>query len=64
MRVYLSGGPNRTQQWGSLHTKKEMQAKIREINPRVEFVKSGQSDFIVVPDDDNFFFHGCTDMGK
>lgn len=51
MRVYLSGGPDRSRSWGGLaNTKAEAKKLIRQTAPGVNFVTSGKSDYIVMPD--------------
>jgi hypothetical protein len=50
MRVYLSGGPDRTKNWGLANTKAEAKKLIRQTATGIQFVTSGQSDYIVIPD--------------
>lgn len=49
MRVYISGGPNRRR--FSVGTQHDIEAQLHKLNPKIEIVKSGQSDFIVIDDD-------------
>lgn len=49
MRVYISGGPNRRR--FSVGTQHDIEARLHKLNPEIEIVKSGKSDFIVIDDD-------------
>jgi len=52
MRVYLSGGTSRSRHWGALANRKADVKKLLHIlNPEIEFVHGGKSDYIVIPDD-------------
>ncbi len=50
MRVYLSGGSDR-QRWGKAGTKADVMEEFARICDGLEFVRSGQADYIVIPDD-------------
>lgn len=52
MRVYVSGGPNRSRNWGTSGSKAEVMDIMKSINPSITFVRSGTSDYIVIPDDE------------
>ena len=51
MRVRLSGGPNR-QRFLGFDNKDEVKRFIRDsVTKRISFVKSGEADYIIVPND-------------
>jgi hypothetical protein len=50
IRVYLSGGPGRSRSWGIGGKKSEIEDMLLDMNSHIEFVRSGQSDWIVIPD--------------
>ncbi len=51
LRVYLSGGPNRSQRWSDdIKTKAEASKALRALKKGIVIVKSGSSDYIVIPD--------------
>ena len=50
MRVYISGGPGKNQDYGLVKTKAEVKKLIRETGKSVQFVKSGTAEYIIVGD--------------
>ena len=50
LRVYISGGPNR-KRFSSGLTQTEEAKKLHAQFPQVDFVKSGQTDFVVIDDE-------------
>lgn len=50
MRVYLSGGPDKTQKWGLADTKAHVSELLLILDPDLDFVHSGKSKYIVIPD--------------
>lgn len=50
MRVYISGGPHR-QTFSNGKTQEQIAIELQKINPEIEIVKGGKSDFIVIDDE-------------
>jgi len=50
MRVYLSKGNARVPNWGVFETKLKLRNALRNLDKNIEFVQTGKSDYIVIPD--------------
>jgi len=51
MRVYLSGGPDRSRHWGIASRKADVKKLLHILDSSLQFVHGGQADYIVIPDD-------------
>ncbi len=49
MRVYLSGGADRSR-WGNAGTKANVMHEFQALSDEITFVRSGSADYIVIPD--------------
>jgi len=50
MRVYLSKGNARVPNWGIFETKPKLRNALRNLDKNIEFVQTGKSDYIIIPD--------------